>query len=193
MIRVEFTSCAGIGGSSAKLDIDEIKRRVLEDGDSLSDALIEYAEEEGDRWDDISPYAEGDWGASIQTTLIVSPEDLEILKKEIPNGDFESIDRIEEDPKARKYSIDTSTLSDYMLVYLICKDDRGSVVICEVFKLKYEYANSRYGKGEEMDKHALANDLIDIVYEKSSIPVPKDKLWPELYVRSGIMTEVYDG
>jgi len=191
MIRVEFTSCAGIGGSSAKLDIDEIKRRVLEDGDSLSDALIEYAEEEGNRWDDISPNAEGDWGASIHTTLIVSPEDLEILKKEIPNGDFESIDRIEEDPKVRKYSIDT-TLSDYILAYLICKDDSESVVICDMFKLKYEYVKSKYGKGKDIDKHALAKDLIDIVYEKSYIPIPKDKLWPELYIWSGIMTEVYD-
>ena len=82
MIEYFFYANVGNGGSAAEFDLEGIRRYYF-DG-QLSDALIEYASNEGTEWSsfdlavsDFDPY---------ETEVYVSPEEYEILKKEFPDA-----------------------------------------------------------------------------------------------------------
>ena len=90
MIEYFFYANVGKGGSAAEFDLEGIRRYYF-DG-QLSDALIEYASNEGTEWSsfdsavsDFDPY---------ETEVYVSREEYEILKKEFPDayeGDWDYI------------------------------------------------------------------------------------------------------
>ena len=92
MIVYKFYSTVGNGGSTASLNLDKLREYYETCNDSLSDALITFAQEEGKHWDDISPNA-GDFDP-YKTEISVSKDEYELLKREFPNaygGDWEFI------------------------------------------------------------------------------------------------------
>ena len=90
MIEYFFYANVGQGGAAAEFNLDRIRKYYF-DG-QLSDALIEYANEEGTSWSSIESGA-GDFDP-YYTEVFVSPEEYEILKAEFPDayeGDLDFI------------------------------------------------------------------------------------------------------
>ena len=82
MVEYLFYSTSGNGGSTVEFDVGKIREYYF-DG-CLSDALIEYAVNEGESWDDISKNAK-DFDP-YETEISVSAEEYERLKAEFPDA-----------------------------------------------------------------------------------------------------------
>lgn len=101
MIRYYLESCCGYAEYKAKLDIEKVKKEYDQNmdwfkefgspkyPDYMFDILVEFATSNGKMKSDISPNA-SDYDPYL-TEIYISQEDMDELKANFPNADYDDI------------------------------------------------------------------------------------------------------